>query len=71
VHLNPVRAQLLGTQDRLLSYPWSSLGKETALPIKNIAARGGLGTSKGANSNLHVWLQQETKQEIQIKEDAI
>ena len=26
VHLNPVRAHLLGTQDRLLSYPWSSLG---------------------------------------------
>ncbi len=26
VHLNPVRAHLLGTQDRLLGYPWSSLG---------------------------------------------
>ncbi|MCX6901903.1 MAG: transposase [Verrucomicrobia bacterium] len=26
VHLNPVRAKLLGPQDRLLSYPWSSLG---------------------------------------------
>jgi putative transposase len=26
VHLNPVRAHLLGAQDRLLSYPWSSLG---------------------------------------------
>ena len=25
VHLNPVRANLLGSQDRLLSYPWSSL----------------------------------------------
>ena len=25
VHLNPVRARLLGTQDRLVSYPWSSL----------------------------------------------
>ena len=25
VHLNPVRAQLLGTEDRLLAYPWSSL----------------------------------------------
>jgi REP-associated tyrosine transposase len=26
VHLNPVRAGLLGVEDRLLSYPWSSLG---------------------------------------------
>ena len=26
VHLNPVRAKLLGPEDRLLSYPWSSLG---------------------------------------------
>lgn len=26
VHLNPVRAGLLGAEDRLLSYPWSSLG---------------------------------------------
>ncbi len=25
VHLNPVRAKLLGTEDRLLAYPWSSL----------------------------------------------
>jgi REP element-mobilizing transposase RayT len=25
VHLNPVRANLLGQEDRLLSYPWSSL----------------------------------------------
>jgi len=26
VHLNPVRAKLLGREDRLLGYPWSSLG---------------------------------------------
>lgn len=26
VHLNPVRAKLLGPEDRLLAYPWSSLG---------------------------------------------
>ena len=26
VHLNPVRAKLLGTEDRLVAYPWSSLG---------------------------------------------
>ena len=26
VHLNPVRAHLLGTEDRLLAYPWSSFG---------------------------------------------
>jgi len=26
VHLNPVRAKLLGAEDRLLGYPWSSLG---------------------------------------------
>jgi REP element-mobilizing transposase RayT len=25
VHLNPVRARLLGAEDRLLAYPWSSL----------------------------------------------
>ena len=24
VHLNPIRAKLLGAEDRLLSYPWSS-----------------------------------------------
>src|SRR5438093_5506690 len=26
VHLNPSRARLLGAQDRLLAYPWSSFG---------------------------------------------
>ena len=26
VHLNPARAGLLGAEDRLLAYPWSSLG---------------------------------------------
>jgi hypothetical protein len=26
VHLNPARANLLGSEDRLLAYPWSSLG---------------------------------------------
>ena len=40
------------------------LRKETILPIKSIAARVGLGTSKGANRNLHVWMQQPEKQDI-------
>ena len=96
VHLNPVRANLLGSAERLLSYPWSSLvwyvafklkeelerrgwveedlarrrkrdpeklaiaarlRKETTLPIKGIAARVRLGTSKSANTNLHKWMQ--------------
>jgi len=39
------------------------LRKETILPIKSIAARVGLGTSKGANRNLHAWLQQTERQE--------
>jgi REP element-mobilizing transposase RayT len=43
------------------------LRKETILPIKSIAARVGLGTSKGANRNLHVWMQQTEKQEVQRK----
>src|SRR5437660_33253 len=30
VHLNPVRARLLQPEDRLLSYPWSSLGSYVA-----------------------------------------
>jgi len=32
VHLNPVRAHLLKTQERLLAYPWSSLGAYIAAP---------------------------------------
>ncbi len=32
------------------------LRKETTLSIKAIAARVGLGTSKGASSNLHKWM---------------
>ena len=32
VHLNPVRAQLLGAQERLLGYPWSSLVWYLAAP---------------------------------------
>ncbi|MCP5525764.1 MAG: hypothetical protein H7A47_03020 [Verrucomicrobiales bacterium] len=32
VHLNPVRARLLGKQERLLSYPWSSFGGYLAAP---------------------------------------
>jgi REP element-mobilizing transposase RayT len=32
VHLNPVRAHLLGTEDRLLAYPWSSFGWYVAAP---------------------------------------
>ena len=32
VHLNPVRAGLLGTEERLVAYPWSSLGWYLAAP---------------------------------------
>ena len=32
VHLNAVRAHLLGTEDRLLAYPWSSFGWYLAAP---------------------------------------
>ncbi len=32
VHLNPARARLLGKEDRLLAYPWSSLGWYMAAP---------------------------------------
>ena len=32
VHLNPVRAKLLGSEDRLLSYPWSSFAGYWAAP---------------------------------------
>ena len=43
------------------------LRKETILPIKRIAARVGLGTSKGANRNLHSWMQQAQEQEVRGK----
>ena len=32
VHLNPVRAQMLKAEERLLSYPWSSFGSYIAAP---------------------------------------
>src|ERR1700757_2671429 len=32
VHLNPIRAGLVGKEDRLLAYPWSSLGGYLAAP---------------------------------------
>jgi hypothetical protein len=32
VHLNPARAHLLGTEDRLLACPWSSFGCYLAAP---------------------------------------
>jgi hypothetical protein len=32
VHLNPVRAKLLGAENRLLEYPWSSFGWYLAGP---------------------------------------
>jgi len=35
------------------------LRRETTLPIKWIAARLQLGTSKSANSNLHRWMQHD------------
>jgi len=39
------------------------LRKETILPLQRIAARVGLGTSKGANKNLHAWMQQTQRQD--------
>ena len=45
----------------------AGLRKETILPIKSRAARVGLGTSKGANRNLHAWMQQTERQEVQRK----
>ena len=33
------------------------LRRETMLSVKQIARRVGLGTSKGANTNLHRWMQ--------------
>ena len=32
VHLNPVRARLLGSEERLLAYPWSSFGWYLSAP---------------------------------------
>jgi hypothetical protein len=43
------------------------LRKETILPIQSIAARVGLGTSKGANRNLHAWMQQTERHAVQRK----
>ena len=36
------------------------LRKETTLTIREIARRVNLGSSKGANSNLHKWMRQST-----------
>jgi hypothetical protein len=47
------------------------LRQETILPIKSIAARVGLGTSKGANRNLHAWMQQTGKQAMRRKDDTV
>ena len=43
------------------------LRRETTLTIKEIASRVGLGTSKGANTNLHRWMNSE----IQAGEDRL
>ena len=40
------------------------LRKETALPIKEIAARLRLGTSNSANTNLDQWMQTVEKQTV-------
>ena len=47
------------------------LREETILPIRSIAARVGLGASKGANRNLHAWMQQTEKHDIRRKEDTV
>jgi hypothetical protein len=36
------------------------LRRETTLPLKAIAARVHLGTSKSANARLHAWMRNET-----------
>ena len=38
------------------------LRRETTLPIKDIAWRVRLGSSKGANSNLHRWMRSQNRQ---------
>jgi REP element-mobilizing transposase RayT len=43
------------------------LRKETTLSIKEIAIRVRLGTSKGANANLHKWMQGTAKQQQALK----
>ena len=41
---------------------WAArLRRETTLPLKGIAARVGLGTSKSANRQLHLWMKQDQK----------
>ena len=47
------------------------LRQETMLPLKTIAARVGLGTSKGANRNLHAWMQPTEKQDTRRKEATV
>ncbi len=63
--LSAARVSLGWTQEDLATHPKSDPGRlaiaarlrrETTLWIKAIAARMQLGTSKGANSNLHRWM---------------
>jgi len=63
--------QRLGwTESQLASQRKSAAGKlalaarlrrETTLPLKWIAARVGLGTSKSANSKLHLWMKENQR----------
>jgi hypothetical protein len=39
--------------------------------FRSRAVRVGLGTAKGANRNLHVWMQQTEEQDIPRNEDAV
>jgi REP element-mobilizing transposase RayT len=50
--------------ERMVAQELARLRRETLLPLKRIAARVGLGTSKGANRNLHAWMQQRGVQDI-------
>jgi REP element-mobilizing transposase RayT len=46
------------------------LRQETTLPLKWIAARVKLGTSKGANANLHLWMKNEGDRSRRLAEAA-
>jgi REP element-mobilizing transposase RayT len=72
VHLNPVRAKLLGREDRLLGYPSDPgklalaerLRRETTLTVGWIAQRLPLGTRNSAAVKLHRW--GDTGQRVQL-----
>ena len=51
---NDLSARRRGDPEKLAIAAW--LRRETTLPVKTIAARVHLGTSKSANARLHQWM---------------